>query len=187
MIGAGTQHEENPMNKILKLCPLALLTMATLLLSALGPVEAQTDKEMALKARELQHGDNEDHSQHSAFANNKGSFRGVYYGYLPCNEVDCKGIKMTLSLNATNNYLLVIQPARLKNRETFEKGRYDWDEVNGRVTLFPNKESPKRILSIQGDGNLVVLTEEGTPHTGSQDPYVLKRSDSAGNREMHIH
>ena len=157
------------------------------LLALSAPLYAESDKEMALKARELQHGDSMDHSEHSALPETKGTFRGVYYGYLPCNEEDCKGIKMTLSLNATNNYLLVIQPAKLKNRESFEKGKYEWNEANGRVTLTPYKELPKRLLSIQGDGNLLLLDEEGKPHAGSLDPYMLKRSDSAGNREMHIH
>lgn len=166
---------------------ITLNALVACMLLAPASIRAETDKEMALKARELQHGDSADHSQHGALPGDKGSFRGVYYGYLPCNEEECKGIKMTLSLNATNKYLLVIQPAKFRNRESFEKGSYEWDEAKGRLTLTPNKEAPKRYLSIQGDGNLLMLADEDRQHPGNQDPYMLKRSDTAGNREMHIH
>ena len=160
--------------------------LSTALLMQSVPLRAETDKEMALKARELQVQD-DDHAKHGDFPKMKGQFRGVYYGYLPCPEPDCSGLKMTLSLNATNHYLLVIQQASLKNRETFEKGQYQWDEDQGRVTLTPFKETlPARLLAIKEEG-LLVLNGDGKPPPGETSSYLLKRSDSAGNREMHIH
>jgi uncharacterized lipoprotein NlpE involved in copper resistance len=128
-----------------------------------------------------------DHSQHSTIEE-VGKFRGVYYGYLPCHDVECSGIKMTLSLNAKDNYTLVVQPARFRNRESFEKGKYVWDEANKRVTLTPNRsDAPVRILAIADESTLVHLNSDGRPYPGSEAPYRLERSDQAGNREMHIH
>lgn len=163
-----------------------LLTSIGLLTSA----HAESDKEIAEKAakqREMyRSGGDMDHSQH-ALPGDKGKFRGVFYGYLPCNELDCKGIKMTLSLNAKDNYLLVIQPAKLLNRESFEKGKYTWDEGNRTVVLTPNKEAPVRKLQIKDDGALLYVNSDGRPFPGSEKPYLMERSDLAGNREMHIH
>jgi len=156
----------------------------------LSPVYAESDKELAEKAikqREMfRQGGDMDHSQHSLPAD-KGKFRGVFYGYLPCNELDCNGIKMTLSLNAKDNYLLVIQPAKHLNRESFEKGKYTWDEANRMVVLTPNKEAPMRKLQIKEDGALLYVNADGRPFPGSEKPYLMERSDQAGNREMHIH
>jgi len=156
----------------------------------LGPAHAESDKELAEKAikqREMyRQGGDMDHSEHALPAE-KGKFRGVFYGYLPCNELDCNGIKMTLSLNAKDNYLLVIQPAKLLNRESFEKGKYTWDEAKRMVVLTPNKEAPTRKLQIKDDGALLYVNSDGRPFPGSEKPYLMERSDLAGNREMHIH
>lgn len=163
------------------------------LVAALGLMQsayAESDKdlaEQAAKARELfRRGGDMDHSQHSLIPE-KGKYRGVFYGYLPCNEVDCGGIKMTLSLNAKDNYLLVIQPAKTLNRESFEKGKYTWDEENRTVVLTPNKDAPVRRLQIKESGALLVVNEDGRPFPGSEKPYLMERTEQAGNREMHIH
>ncbi len=160
------------------------------LISSLNAAWAETDKEIqekALRAREsIQHGV-ADHSAHGSPEEAAGRFRGVFYGYLPCHEEDCSGLKMTLSLNTKNNYLLVIQPAKPQNRESFEKGKYAWDDANGIVLLTPNKEAPQRRLAIKDEGTLLYLSSGGAPMPGNQDRYLLQRSDKAGNREMHIH
>lgn len=151
--------------------------------------QAESDKEIqerALKAREIQrHGDMDmDHGG----IKTEGMFRGVFYGYLPCQEKDCDGVKFTLSLNPKNSYLLVIQPAKALNRETFEKGKYDWNLNQKLLTLTPNKEGAQpRRLSIRDDGSLQVLSFDGKPAIGNNDRYILKRSDLSDNREMHIH
>ena len=152
---------------------------------------AETDKEIqerVVKQRELfREGGEMDHSEHG-MDKEKGVYRGVFYGYLPCNEEDCKGIKMTLSLNTRGTYTLVVQPARFRNRESFEKGRYVWDEANRLVTMTPYKDTdPVRKLRIKDESTLVHLNSEGNPYPGSEKPYLLERSDMAGNREMHIH
>ncbi|QXP87365.1 copper resistance protein NlpE [Methylococcus capsulatus] len=159
------------------------------LLGAIPPAGAESDKEIqerALKARELgQHG-GMDHSAHAG-DETTGRFRGVFYGYLPCQEENCDGLKMTLSLNDKDRYLLVIQPAKPQNRESFEKGKYQWDDKNGIVVLTPNKEAPPRRLAIKDEGTLIYLASDGKPLPGDPDRYRLERSDKAGNREMHIH
>ena len=96
-------------------------------------------------------------------------------------------LKMTLSLNPKNNYLLVIQPAKPQNRESFEKGKYQWDDNKGVVLLNPNKDTPQRRLAIKDEGTLLYLSDDGMSILGDQDRYLLQRSDRAGNREMHIH
>lgn len=159
------------------------------LLGAVPPASAESDKELqekALKARELGQQGAMDHSAHAA-EEAAGKFRGVFYGYLPCHEENCDGLKMTLSLNDKDRYLLVIQPAKPQNRESFEKGKYRWDDKNGIVLLTPNKEAPPRRLAIKDEGTLVYLASDGKPLPGDQDRYRLERSDKAGNREMHIH
>jgi hypothetical protein len=161
------------------------------LLSSLNAARAETDmqtQEKALKARELNQHGAMDHSAHDGPEEAAtGKFRGVFYGYLPCHEDNCNGLKMTLSLNAKNNYLLVIQPAKLQNRESFEKGKYEWDDTKGIVLLTPNKDAPQRRLAIKDEGALLYLGNDGAPISGDQDRYLLQRSDRAGNREMHIH
>lgn len=165
------------------------IVLATYLCSpAAGWAESDMQmQEKALKAREMNQSGGVDHSAHALPEDAAGKFRGVFYGYLPCPEVDCKGLKMTLSLNPKNNYLLVIQPAKPQNRESFEKGKYEWDEGKGSLLLTPNKEAPKRRLSIKDEGTLLYLSGDGAPLPGDQDAYLLKRSDKAGNRDMHIH
>jgi hypothetical protein len=152
---------------------------------------AESDKELqekALKAREQTQMGTMDHATHGMSGDSAGKFRGVFYGYLPCHEENCNGLKMTLSLNAKNNYLLVIQPAKPQNRESFEKGKYEWDDANRIVLLTPNKDAPQRRLAIEDQGTLVYLNQDGTPIPENQkDKYLLQRSDQAGNREMHIH
>jgi hypothetical protein len=158
-------------------------------LSPFGAALAETDKEMAekaLKAREQGHGEAMDHSAHGGGAA-EAPFRGVFYGYLPCHEPECSGLKMTLSLNPKNRYLLVIQPAKPQNRESFEKGRYEWDDSERIVVLTPNQKAPQRRLAIEDDGTLLYLSGDGASLSGDRDKYLLKRSDTAGNREMHIH
>jgi len=160
------------------------------LLSSLNAAWAETDKEIqekALKARELSQHGAMDHSAHAGPEAAPGKFRGVFYGYLPCYEENCNGLKMTLSLNAKNNYLLVIQPAKPQNRESFEKGKYAWDDTQGIVVLTPTKEAPQRRLAIKDEGTLLYLSNDGAPLPGDQDRYLLQRSDRANNREMHIH
>lgn len=166
------------------------LIILGLLLNLPGPARAESDmqiQEKALKAREMNRAGAMDHSAHTGSAPTAGKFRGVFYGYLPCQEEDCNGLKMTLSLNPKNNYLLVTQPAKLLNRESFEKGKYEWDEGKGIVVLTPNKDAPQRRLAIQNESTLRYLATDGGPLPGDQDQYLLQRSDKAGNREMHIH
>jgi hypothetical protein len=159
-------------------------------LSALNAAWAETDRQLqekTLKARELSQHGVMDHSAHGSPEEAAGKFRGVFYGYLPCHEEHCNGLKMTLSLNTKNNYLLVIQPAKLQNRESFEKGKYQWNNAQGTVLLTPNNDAPPRRLTIQDEGTLLYLNNDGTPIPGDQERYLLQRSDKAGNREMHIH
>ncbi len=169
----------------------ALLTFLGACLSLGNSAWAETDKELqekALKAREIkQVGGAMDHSAHASHDGDMGQFRGVFYGYLPCHEEGCNGLKMTLSLNVKNKYLLVSQPAKVLNRESFEKGTYEWDEAKGTVLLTPYQNSPQRKLVIKGEGILLYLSEDPQFKTGDQDRYLLQRTDKAGNREMHIH
>ena len=171
-----------------------LTALAAVLVTSfsLNPLaHAETDKEIqerTLKQREMfKEGADADHSKH-IFGEEKGKYRGVFFGYLPCKEDGCSGIKMTLSLNAKNNYTLVIQPARFRNRESFEKGLYVWDEANRLLTMTPYKtDLPVRKLTIKDEGTLIHLDSDGRPFPGDQKPYQLERSDQADNREMHIH
>ena len=82
---------------------------------------------------------------------------------------------------------MVIQPAKPQNRESFEKGRYEWDEGQGMVLLNPNKDAPQRRLSIMDSSTLLYLSNDGGHMTGDKDRYLLQRSDQVGNREVHIH
>jgi len=159
-------------------------------LALANPAWAESDKEIqekALKARELnQNGGEVDHSAHVSPEATAGQFRGVFYGYLPCPEEDCKGLKMTLSLNAKHRYLLVSQPAKVFNRESFEKGTYEWDKAKGTLLLTPYQDAPPRKLAIKDEGTLLYLSEAPSK-SKDQDRYLLQRADKAGNREMHIH
>jgi hypothetical protein len=167
-----------------------LLIVLGALLSSLNAAKAETDmqlQEKALIARELSRRGLMDHENHVSPAEEITKFRGVFYGYLPCQEENCDGLKLTLSLNVKNNYLLVIQPAKPQNRESFEKGKYQWDDAKGIVVLIPNKDAPQRRLEIKDTETLLYLSTDGIPMPGNQDRYRLTRSDKANNREMHIH
>ena len=158
-------------------------------LSLAHPVWAESDKELqekALKAREMSQGA-VDHAGHAGPAEAAGQFRGVFYGYLPCQAENCSGLKMTLSLNANNKYLLVSQPAKVFNRESFEKGAYAWNETKGTLVLTPYQDAPPRKLKIKDEGTLLYLSDDAAFKDGDQDKYLLQRTDKAGNREMHIH
>lgn len=152
---------------------------------------AETDKEIqekALIAREqMRQGSTVDHSGHLTPPDPSSKFRGVFYGYLPCHEPECNGVKMTMSLNAKNKYLLVIQPAKALNRESFEKGKYEWDEGQSLLTLKPYNGDPERRLAIKDDATLLYLSNDGAHMSGDQERYMLKKTEVAGNREMHIH
>ena len=167
--------------------PRAFFIALTAIMLPLSSAWAKSDmaiQEEALKARELQKG--MDHSM-AADDPSVGKFRGVFYGYLPCYEEDCSGTKMTLSLNQKDRYLLVIQAAKASNRESYEKGRYEWNESSQTVTLTPPKEAPQRRLSIKDESTLLYLRSDGGAIIGDQDRYLMKRTDVANNRDMHIH
>jgi len=169
--------------------------LTLVLLSALvlpfNSATAKSDLEImgeVQRARVLERG--EDHSQHLKPAEKGQQFRGVYYGYLPCDY--CAGIKMTLSLKNKKNYLLVIQYAQASNKEFYEKGKYIWDDITRTVTLVErankkNKDKSNRIFQIKDDSTLVQLTSEGKRMKGNQKDYSLLRADSMKNRTVHIH
>ena len=173
-----------------KMIKIVLLIVFAAWLSAFNVAWAETDmqlQEKALKARELSQQGVIDHSAHTRTEKETGKFRGVFYGYLPCHEENCNGLKMTLSLNPKSNYLLVMQPAKPQNRESFEKGKYEWDDTKGILLLTPNNEAPQRRLAIKDEGTLLYLSDDRMSIIRDQDRYLLQRSDKAGNREMHIH
>lgn len=154
------------------------------LFSALAMAESDMQlQERVLKAREQQ---NMDHSAHANANDETMGFRGVFYGYLPCQ--DCSGIKMSLSLKQNNNYLLVTQNAKESSREYFEKGKYVWDDKNQHVRLTPSKkDAVVRQFRIENEGTLIQLSSDGAPMAGNQDDYALRRSDTAKSRQVHIH
>jgi len=174
--------------KILKIAlkqtlPLLLLTP---LIGAFNPAMAKSDMQImgdVQRARELTR-KGVDHSEHMN-EDESQKFRGVYYGYLPCDH--CAGIKMTLSLKNKKNYLLVTQYAQSSNREFFEKGKYDWNDKSSTLTLTARKGSKVRILHIKDEGTLIVLSPEGKPMIGNQKEYTLLRNDKKKSRELHIH
>ncbi|MGZ5001396.1 MAG: copper resistance protein NlpE [Methylomonas sp.] len=160
------------------------------LLSTFNVAWAESDmqlQEKALKARESSRHEGMDHSAHADPADSTGGFRGVFYGYLPCKEKDCDGLKMTLSLKPKNNYLVVTQPAKESSREYYDKGKYNWDDKTRILSLTSNKDGAKRQFTIQDEGALVLLNTDGKPMPGDQDDYTLRRSDKAKSREVHIH
>lgn len=167
----------------------ALLVFGALLL-AFNTAWAESDmqlQEKALKARESMRHEGMDHSKHTKSEDQTGGFRGVFYGYLPCDQKGCDGIKQTLSLKPRNNYLLVTQYARESSREYFEKGKYDWNDKTRILTLSPKKDVPKRLYTIQDEGALLTLDSNGKPMSGDQEAYTLRRSDKAKTRDVHIH
>lgn len=163
--------------------------LAWLLLGCLclaQPVMAESDQAMYLKAREMQQKD-DDHSAHVKHIDKSKDFHGVFYGYIPCH--DCAGIKTTLSLKQNNNYLLVTQPARDSSREYYEKGKYQWDELNKTLVLTPKKGgTTAHHYQIENDETLIQLNEDGSKKLGDQaEKYALRRSDSVKTRQVHIH
>jgi len=160
------------------------------LLTTLPAAWADSDmqlQEKALKARELTRHADMDHAAHIKTEDETGGFHGVFYGYLPCKEKDCDGLKMTLSLKQKNNYLLVSQNAMASSREYYDKGKYDWDDKTRTLTLTSNKDAGKRLFSIKDEWALIQLGGNGTPLPGDQDDYTLQRSDKAKSRQVHIH
>jgi hypothetical protein len=166
------------------------------LLSTFGSAWAESDmqlQEKALKARELirrgEMGDHAEHANHTENADPTLGYRGVFYGYLPCDQKDCDGLKMTMSLKQKNNYLIVSQYAKSSSREYFEKGKYVWDEKTKTVSLTPNNDAPKRVFKIEDQAALVLLNSDGSVPTRNKDDYTLTRNDSdkSKTREVHIH
>nr|WP_305909709.1 copper resistance protein NlpE [Methylomarinum sp. Ch1-1]MDP4522640.1 copper resistance protein NlpE [Methylomarinum sp. Ch1-1] len=167
-----------------------MLVIFTALFSPLNTTWAASDMQLmekALKAREGKSHNAMEHSAHAKPTDASRVFRGVFYGYLPCEQKDCDGIKVTLSLKQKNNYLLVTQYAKASTREYYEKGKYAWDEENRIVTLTPKKQAAKRQFSIQDEATLIQLNNDGTPIAGNQKDYTLQRSDAIKTRQVHIH
>lgn len=158
------------------------------LLSAV-PAMAATDFEAQqsyLKALAKNHQKEADHAAHENHIDRSLEFRGVFYGFLPCN--DCTGIKATLSLKQNNNYLLVTQYAKESTKEFYEKGKYSWDDDNRTVVLTPSKGGTvTRHYHIENEGTLIQLNDDGSRITVQSDRYTLRRSDMVKSREVHIH
>ncbi len=167
---------------------LAFIFVSTLF-SVCNAAMAESDmqiQERVLKAREMTHQQQIDHTTHISPIDKSLDFHGVFYGFLPCN--DCNGIKTTLSLKQKNNYLLVTQPARESSREYYEKGKYSWNDESQTVVLTPRNQSNTRQYYIENEGTLIQLNSDGTRITGDQaDDYILRRSDTVKSREVHIH
>lgn len=116
----------------------------------------------------------------------KGQFRGVFYGYLPCD--DCDGTQTTLSLKNKNNYLLVTEPAKASAREYFDKGKYIWDDETKTVTLTSRKKSIVRKYQIEDEKTLFMLDAKGAPIKGKKNKYSLRKRDmKQSNKNMHNH
>ena len=167
-----------------------LLVSFGLLLSMLNTGWAESDMQLmekALKARESQSHKAMGHSARANPEDATGGFRGVFYGYLPCEQNDCDGIKTTLSLKNKNNYLLVTQNAKASSREYYEKGKYAWDKNKHLLTLTPKKQAIKRQFRIQDDVTLIQLNKDGTAIAGNPKDYTLLRGDSMTTRQVHIH
>ena len=161
-----------------------------LMLSAYNAAWAESDmqlQEKALKARELTRHKDMDHSAHTKADDKTEGFRGVFYGYLPCDEKDCDGLKMTLSLKQKDNYLLVTQPAKASSREYYDKGKYTWDDKAHTLSLTSKKDGASQLFTIKDEATLIRLNSNGTPMPGDQDDYILQRSDKAKSRQVHIH
>ncbi|NOS90135.1 MAG: copper resistance protein NlpE [Methylococcaceae bacterium] len=163
------------------------LLLFSALLIGYTPVMAESDQaavELYQKARGKSVQQEEDHSAH---ADSTKAFHGVFYGFTPCDN--CLGTKMTLRLNPNNNYLLVIQSTTLGGaKETYEKGKYVWDDEKHTVELTPRKGAKPRHYYIQDHESLALLNDDGTKITnGDADRYVLRRSDTVKTREIHFH
>jgi copper homeostasis protein (lipoprotein) len=176
------------MQKIKQVTQTLILIFFSGVLSVLNPAAANSDKEMQdklLRQREaLQLGE---HAGHVAEASKGPDFKGVYYGYFPCKEEDCSGIKMTLSLKRNNNYLLVTQPAKASSREFYEKGKFTWNDNTRTVVLDPKEDIPAKHYRIVDEATLIQLNADGSEMAGDQDDFTLRRGDTTKSREMHIH
>lgn len=149
---------------------------------------ANSDMKLMEKALKMREGsDQMDHSAHAIHQDAGKIFRGVFYGYLPCDQEDCNGIKMTLSLKQKNNYLLVTQYAKASSREYYDKGKYDWNEETKILTLKSKKNGEIKLYSIQSDTALLQLNSDGAPVSGNAKDYTLNRADSVKTRDVHIH
>lgn len=158
------------------------------LVVAMNPASAESDKQMQdklLRQRETLQGEHAGHG--NAAASKEPDFKGVYYGYFPCKEEDCSGIKMTLSLKRNNNYLLVTQPAKSSSREFYEKGKFTWNDDTRTVVLTPKDKPAGGQYRIVDEGTLIQLNRDGSALPGNQDDYTLRRGDTVKSREMHIH
>lgn len=163
-----------------------VLTLSIFIIS-INPAIARSDKEMMAdvqKARQMKRKDG-DHVEHFKPLEKDQQFRGVYYGYLPCET--CAGIKMTLSLKHRKNYLLVTQYAQASNKEFYEKGKYDWNEKTNTLTLTAKKNVGVRKFRIKDESTIIKLKKDGMRMEGNQDKYALTRSDKNKAREVHIH
>ncbi|ESS72037.1 hypothetical protein MGMO_77c00500 [Methyloglobulus morosus KoM1] len=171
-----------------QITPSLTLVFVSMLLSAVNPAVAESDKQMQdklLRQREvLQHGE---HAGHANMPDKGPDFRGIYYGYFPCKEEDCSGIKITLSLKRNNNYLLVTQPAKPSSREFFEKGKFTWNDDTRTVVLTPKDKPAVGQYRIVDEGTLIQLNADGTEMSGDQEDYTLRRGDTVKSREVHIH
>jgi copper homeostasis protein (lipoprotein) len=167
-----------------QITPYLTLILVSTIISAVNPAVAESDKQMQdklLRQREaLQQGEHAGHA-------NMPDFRGVYYGYYPCKEEDCSGIKITLSLKRNNNYLLVTQPAKPSAREFFEKGKFTWNDDTRTVVLTPKDKPVSGQYRIVDEGTLIQLNADGSTVAGDQDDYTLRRGDTVKSREVHIH
>ncbi|MGR9117072.1 MAG: copper resistance protein NlpE [Gammaproteobacteria bacterium] len=167
-----------------------LLIIFSVLLFMYNTSWAESDMQLmekALKARASTSHKTMGHSAHAKQEDPSGGFRGVFYGYLPCEQQDCDGIKMTLSLKQKDNYLLVTQYAKASTREYYEKGKYAWNTETHLLTLTPKKQAAKRYFRIQDEATLIQLHEDGTPFAGNPKDYSLQRSDAYKARQVHIH
>ena len=172
----------------LQITPYLTLIIISILFCAAKPATAESDKQMQdklLRQREaLQQGE---HAGHTKMPDKGPDFKGIYYGYFPCTEEDCSGIKITLSLKRNNNYLLVTQPAKPSSREFFEKGKFTWNDDTRTVALTPKDKPAGGQYRIVDEGTLIQLKPDGSPMAGDEEAYTLRRGDTVKSREVHIH
>ena len=146
---------------------------------AAGDFEAQ---QMIAKERAKKHQKQSGHTVQIDPNDMSKVFRGIYFGYLPCD--DCSGTKTTLSLQQKYNYLLVTQSSKLAAREYYERGKYDWNDDNQTVVLTPRKDGDvSRRFHIKNETTLIQLNEDGT----RLDQFVLQRGDTVKMQEHHLH
>ncbi len=166
----------------------AAVAGAFLLMAQAAWAESDMQKqERVLKQREMNMQAGADHYKHQAPADDSELFRGVFYGYLPCELKDCDGFKMTLSLKQKYNYLLVTQYAKESSREYYDKGKYVWDDSAKSLTLTSSKDGNSRRFVIKDEVTLIQVNPDGKPMPGDQDDYTLRRSDKSKTRDVHIH